>query len=161
MVERIKRVKEEVIGVVSVMGSLYLLLTLFTHNIKDPVLFFRTTEPPEPLRNLGGIIGAYVSGWMIILFGFSAFIIPALIIAFGIKRLLGKEGHKIYLLGGILLIISSAFMFSLLSETFQIKIGKFPDGIGGLAGKSLEYLAVSLLSVPGSYIFSLAFFFLR
>lgn len=158
MVERIKRVKEEVIGVVSVMGSLYLLLTLFTHNIKDPVLFFRTTEPPEPLRNLGGIIGAYVSGWMIILFGFSAFIIPALIIAFGIKRLLGKEGHKIYLLGGILLIISSAFMFSLLSETFQIKIGKFPDGIGGLAGKSLEYLAVSLLSVPGSYIFSLAFF---
>jgi S-DNA-T family DNA segregation ATPase FtsK/SpoIIIE len=110
MVERIKRVKEEVIGVVSIMGSLYLFMTLVTHYIRDPVLFFRTTEPPEPVRNLGGIIGAHVSGWLIILFGFAAFIIPLLIIAFGIKRLIGKEGHKIYLIGGILFIVSSSVL---------------------------------------------------
>ena len=159
MAERIKRVKEEVFGVVSVMGSLYLLLSLFTHYTRDPVLFFRTTEPPEPLRNLGGIIGAYISGWLIISVGFAAFIVPILSIAFGIKRLLGKEGHKIYLLGGVLFVISSSALFSLLSNTFHVAFEGYPDGTGGLLGRGIAYLSDSLLSVPGAYIFALSIFF--
>ena len=159
MAERIKRIKEEVVGVVSVMGSLYLLLSLFTHYLQDPVLFFRTTYPPEPLRNLGGIIGAYVSGWLIIIFGFSAYIIPILFIVFGIRRLLGKEGHKIYLLGGLLFVVSSSMLLSLISNTFHISIDKYPDGVGGLTGRGVAYVAKQLLSVPGAYIFSLSLFF--
>lgn len=159
MAERIKRIKEEVVGVVSVMGSLYLLLSLFTHCLQDPVFFFRTTYPPEPLRNLGGIIGAYVSGWLIIIFGFSAYIIPILLIVFGIRRLLGKEGHKIYLLGGLLFVVSSSILLSLISNTFHISIDKYPDGVGGLTGRGVAYVAKQLLSVPGAYIFSLSLFF--
>jgi len=159
MAERIKRIKEEVVGVVSVMGSIYLLLSLFTHYLQDPVLFFRTTYPPEPLRNLGGIIGAYVSGWLIIIFGFSAYIIPILFIVFGIRRLLGKEGHKIYLLGGLLFVVSSSILLSLISNTFHISIDKYPDGVGGLTGRGVAYVAKQLLSVPGAYIFSLSLFF--
>ena len=158
MVERIKRIKEEVIGVVSVMGSLYLFMSLITYYIRDPVLFFRTTDPPEPVRNLGGIIGAYISGWLIILFGFAAFIIPLLLIAFGIKRLLGKEGHSIYLFGGILFIVSSSMLLSLLSNTFTIAIERYPDGIGGIAGKGIANLTNRLLSISGAYIFSLSAF---
>ncbi|TFG35194.1 MAG: hypothetical protein E4H45_03255, partial [Nitrospirales bacterium] len=67
MVEKIRRIKEEVIGVVSVMGSLFFLMVLFSYHLRDPVLFFGATEPPEPLRNLGGMIGAYISGWLLIL----------------------------------------------------------------------------------------------
>ncbi len=159
MAERIKRIKEEVVGVVSVMGSLYLLLSLFTHYLQDPVLFFRTTYPPEPLRNLGGIIGAYVSGWLIIIFGFSAYIVPILITAFGIRRLLGKEGHKVYFLGGLLFVVSSSILLALLSNTFHISIDKYPDGIGGLTGRGVAYVAKQLLSVPGAYIFTLSLFF--
>jgi len=158
MVERIKRVKEEIAGVVSVLGSLYFFMSLITHYIRDPVLFFRATEPPEPVRNLGGIIGAYISGWLIILFGFAAFIIPFLMIAFGIKRLMGKEGHKIYLIGGILFIISSSLLFSLLSYTFDITVIKYPDGIGGLIGRGIANLANQLFYLPGAYIFSLSAF---
>ena len=158
MVERIRRIKEEVIGIVSLLGSLYLSLCFFTHNLKDPVLFFRTTEPPEPVRNLGGIIGAYISGWLIILLGFASFIIPVLIIAFGIKRLIGKEGHKIYLLGGILFVVSSSLLLSLLSFTFTITLEQYPDGIGGLIGRGIAHLAHQLLSLPGAYIFSITLF---
>ncbi len=158
MVERIKRIKEEIAGVVSVLGSLYFFMSLITHYIRDPVLFFRATEPPEPVRNLGGIIGAYISGWLIILFGFAAFIIPFLMIAFGIKRLMGKEGHKIYLIGGILFIISSSLLFSLLSYTFDITVIKYPDGIGGLIGRGIANLANQLFYLPGAYIFSLSAF---
>ena len=158
MVERIKRIKEEIAGVISVLGGLYFFMSLITHYIRDPVLFFRATEPPEPVRNLGGIIGAYISGWLIILFGLAAFIIPFLMIAFGIKRLMGKEGHKIYLIGGILFIISSSLLFSLLSYTFDITVIKYPDGIGGLIGRGIANLANQLFYLPGAYIFSLSAF---
>ncbi|MEW6213750.1 MAG: DNA translocase FtsK 4TM domain-containing protein [Nitrospirota bacterium] len=158
MVERIKRIKEEIVGVVSVLGSIYLSISLITYYIKDPVLFFRATEPPEPVRNLGGIIGAYLSGWLIILLGFAAFIIPLLILAFGIKRLMGKEGHRIYLLGGILFIVSSSLLLSLLSLTFNITIEKYPDGIGGLIGRGIANITNRFLSLLGAYIFSLSLF---
>jgi len=159
MGEGIKRKIQVVVGVVSVMGSLYLLMSFLTHNLRDPVLFFRATDPPEPIRNLGGVIGAYISGWMIILLGVAAFFIPLLLFAFGVKRMLGKEGHRIYLLGSVLFVLSCSLIFSLLSYTFDISIAQYPDGIGGLFGKGVESLAKSLVSIPGAYIFSLAMFF--
>jgi S-DNA-T family DNA segregation ATPase FtsK/SpoIIIE len=158
MVERIKRIKEEISGILSVLGSIYLFLSLISHYIKDPVPFFRLTEPPEPVRNLGGTVGAYISGWLIIFLGLASFIIPLLIIAFGIKRLLGKEGHKIYLFGGILFVVSSSILLSLFSLTFDFKISRYPDGIGGLIGKEIAYVANNLFSLPGAYIFSLSAF---
>lgn len=159
MAERIRRIKEEVVGVISVLLSLYLFMSLTTHNLRDPVLFFRITEPHELIRNLGGIIGAYISGWLIIFLGAASFLIPVLLIAFGIRRIMGKEGHRIYLFGGILFIISCSLMFSLLSYTFDITIAQYPDGIGGLFGRGTESLAKRLVSLPGAYIFSLALFF--
>lgn len=159
MAERIKRIKEEVIGVISVLGSLYLFMSLITHNLRDPVLFFRATEPPEPIQNLGGLIGANISGWMIILLGTSAFIIPFLLFAFGLRRILGKDVHRIYLLGGILFVVSCSLMLSLLSYTFDITIAQYPDGIGGIFGKGTLSLAKRLVSLPGAYIFSLAMLF--
>ncbi|MEW6068395.1 MAG: DNA translocase FtsK [Nitrospirota bacterium] len=158
MGERVRRIKEEVFGVVSVSGGIYLFISLITHNLRDPVLFFRITEPAEPVRNLGGIIGAYISGWLVIFLGFAAFIIPLLMAAFGIKRLMGKEGHKIYLFGGVLSVISSSLLFSLLSSTFNLSIEKYPDGIGGLMGRGAASLANSLFSFFGTYIFSLSMF---
>jgi S-DNA-T family DNA segregation ATPase FtsK/SpoIIIE len=158
MAKRIDRIKEEILGVTSIMGSLYLLMSMVTHYIRDPVLFFRTIQPSEPVHNLGGIVGAYLSGWLFIFFGFSAYIIPLLLIAFGIRRLIGKEGHRIYLLGGVLFIISSSLLLSLLSNTFNIIVEVYPDGIGGLIGRGFAYLANRLLSIPGAFIFSLSLF---
>jgi S-DNA-T family DNA segregation ATPase FtsK/SpoIIIE len=158
MAERIKRVKAEVVGVVSLMGSLYLLLILFSHSLMDSVPFFRTTEPPEPVRNLGGIVGAHLSGFLLIFLGLAAFIIPVMIIVFGVKRLLGMEGHGIYFLGGVLCILSTSLLLSLLSYTFDIGLQKYPDGIGGLAGRALASLFNRLVSLPGAYIFSLSAF---
>jgi len=159
MVEGIKRKVQTVVGVVSVMGGLYLFMSLVTHNLRDPVLFLRTTDPPEPIRNLGGIIGAHISGWMIVLLGIAAFLIPLLLFAFGVRRMLGKEGHRIYLVGSILFIISCSLIFELLSYTFDITIARYPDGIGGLFGRGVESLANKLVSLPGAYMFSLALFF--
>ena len=159
MAEGIKRKMKAVVGVVSVMGSLYLFMSLITHNLRDPVLFLRATDPPEPIRNLGGMIGAYISGWLLVLLGVAAFLIPLLLFAFGLKRIMGKEGHRVYVLGSVLFIVSCSLILSLLSYTFDISIAQYPDGIGGLFGKGVESLAKRLVSLPGAYIFSLAMFF--
>jgi DNA segregation ATPase FtsK/SpoIIIE, S-DNA-T family len=158
MAERIKRIKEEVVGVVSILGSLYLLMSLITYYVGDPIIFFRTSEPLEPVKNLGGIIGSYISGLLIILLGLAAFIIPLLLIAFGIKRIIGRERHKIYLVGGILFVLSSSLLLALLSRTLDITIMSYPDGIGGLIGKGIAYLANKYFSLPGAYIISICFF---
>ncbi len=158
MAERIKRIKEEITGVVSVLGGIYILLSLATNHLKDPVFFFRTAESPGQIHNLGGIIGSHISGWFLILFGIAAFIIPGLLIAYGIKRLIGRERHKIYLFGGLLFILSSSLLIALLSLTFTISIERYPDGIGGLLGRAIAHVANRLLSPPGAYIFSLSTF---
>jgi S-DNA-T family DNA segregation ATPase FtsK/SpoIIIE len=158
MAESIKRVKEEVAGVVSILGSLYLLMSLITYHIGDPIIFFRTSEPLEPVKNLGGVIGSHISGLLIISLGLAAFIIPLLLIAFGIKRIMGREGHKIYLVGGILFVLSSSLLLALLSRTLDINIMSYPDSIGGLIGKAISYLANEYFSLPGAYIISICFF---
>ncbi len=158
MVQRIRRVKEEVTGFLAIMGSLYLFLILFTHSLRDSVIFFRTTEPAGSIENLGGLVGAHLSGLLIISLGIGAFIIPLFIVVFGIKRLLGLEQHRVYLLGGVLFIVSTSFLLSLLSQTFGIHLARYPDGIGGLVGRALAFLSVRLVSVPGAYIVSLSAF---
>jgi S-DNA-T family DNA segregation ATPase FtsK/SpoIIIE len=159
MAERIRRVKEEVAGVVSIMGSLYLLMSLFTHHIRDSVLFFRTSDPAEPLRNFGGMIGAHISGWLIIMLGLAAFFVPVFFIVFGIRRLLGKKKHRVYFLGGLLCIVSCSVLLALFSTTFHIMFERYPDGIGGLTGRSIAYFADRFFSLPGAYMLSLSGFF--
>jgi len=156
MAQILKRIKEEVIGVIAIMASLYFSLIFLTYSLKDDVPFFRITKPPEPVRNSGGVIGASISGWLIIFLGVAAYLIPVFILVFGIKRLLGKEGHKIYILGNILLVFSVSFLSSLMADTFNIQLNLFPDGIGGLIGKMLSYTAEMYLSYPGAYILSLS-----
>lgn len=152
MAERIKRAKEEILGVVSILGSIYLALSLITHTKWDPSPFTFTTQP---LRNYGGVIGAYISDSLITLIGISAFAIPVLIIAYGLKRLLGKERHKIHLIGALLFILSASILSSLITTTFDFK---FDNNPGGITGYFISDLIKSLLSTPGAYIFSLAAF---
>lgn len=158
MAQRVRRVREEVLGVVSIMGSLYLFLTLFSHSLKDSVIFFRATQPPESVHNYGGPIGAHISGLLFIFFGLAAFAIPAMIAVFGVKRLLGRERHAIYFIGGILWIVSASLLLSLIAETFSVSMAHYPDGIGGLLGKFLSYILIQSMSVPGAYIVALSAF---
>ena len=152
--------KDEIIGVISIFSSLYILLSLFTYNLSDPVIFFRTTMPESPTRNLGGLVGAHISGLMVIVFGLSAFLVPLSFISFGIRRILRKRPQKVYLIGCVLLIISVSLILTLISKTFDVSFESYPDGLGGLFGKTIDYFSDKLFSLPGSYILSISLFIL-
>jgi len=152
MVERIKRVKDEVVGIISIMGAVYIALSLVTHKKWDPSLF---TFTKSATRNYGGIVGAYLSDILFMLLGISAFAIPVFIIIYGVKRLLSKEGHRVHLAGSLLFILSSSILLSLLYATFNLRI---EDNPGGITGLFISDLIRNLLSIPGAYIFALAIF---
>lgn len=152
MVERIKRIKEEVLGVVSVLGGVYLGLSLVTHARWDPSLF---TFTASPVKNYGGIVGAYISDVMLVMLGMSSFAIPLFIIIYGVKRLLAKDGHRIHVIGALLFVLSSSMLLSLMTATFNFN---FESNPGGLTGLFISDNMRSLLSIPGAYIFCLSLF---
>ncbi|HBG92519.1 MAG: hypothetical protein A2X54_03770 [Nitrospirae bacterium GWF2_44_13] len=149
---RWKRVKDEVLGIVSILGGIYIGLSLVTHKKWDPSLFTFTNSSS---RNYGGIVGAYLSDALLMVIGVSAFAIPLFILIYGVKRLLRKEGHRIHLIGALLFILSSSILLSLMSATFNLKVESNP---GGIAGLFISDFTRNLLSIPGAYIFSLAVF---
>jgi S-DNA-T family DNA segregation ATPase FtsK/SpoIIIE len=153
MAERIKRLKEEVLGIVSVLGSVYLGLSLFSYSKWDPSLF---TFAKTATRNYGGIVGAYISDFLVTLIGLSSVALPLFLLVFGIKRVLGRERQKIYLLGAILFLVSGSTLASLLLATFHFIVDV---NAGGILGFSLSAFLKKYLSVVGAYIFSLSGFF--
>ena len=152
MAERIKRVKDEVLGIVSILGGIYIGLSLVTYEKWDPSLFTFTNST---LKNYGGIVGAYLSDALLMIIGISAFLIPLFMLVYGVKKLLRKEAHRIHLIGALLFVLSSAMLLSLMSATFNLKVESNPGGITGLF---ISDFIRNLLSIPGAYIFSLAVF---
>ncbi|MGD1075067.1 MAG: DNA translocase FtsK 4TM domain-containing protein [Thermodesulfovibrionales bacterium] len=150
MDERFKRIKREIVGVVSVLTGIYIALSLVTHSPWDASSFVFTTLPT---RNYGGIVGSYISDFLVSGIGLMALIIPVALIIYGVKRLLDREGHRINLVGTFLFILSSSLFASLIASTFSITS---PGGAGGMIGLMLSGFLKGRLSLPGTYIFLLA-----
>jgi S-DNA-T family DNA segregation ATPase FtsK/SpoIIIE len=153
MAERVKRIREEIAGVFSVLGSIYLGLSLYTYSKWDPSFF---TFTQAPARNYGGVFGAYLADLLITIIGIASFSIPLFLIVYGIRRVLGRQGHKVYLYGAGLFILSSALMLSLLFSTFR-----FTSDIngGGLIGFYVSGFLKRYFSRVGAFVFSLSAFF--
>ena len=152
MAKDLKRIKDEILGVVSVFSSIYLALSLFSYTKWDPSFF---TFTHSAAKNYGGVAGAYLSDLSIMLIGFSAYSLPVFLAAYGIRRLLGREKHMVYLVGSVLFIFSASLMASLLLSTFNVITENSP---GGITGYFVSQLLRNYLSPLGAYICSLSLF---
>ncbi len=128
MAKDLKKIKDEILGVLSLFSSVYLFLSLFSHSKWDPSFF---TYSRAAVRNYGGIFGAHLSDLIFVLIGFSAYSLPVFLAAYGIRRLLAREKHMVYLAGSVLFIFSSSLMLSLVLATFNISTENSPGGIIG------------------------------
>ncbi|MCK5450682.1 MAG: DNA translocase FtsK 4TM domain-containing protein, partial [Candidatus Omnitrophica bacterium] len=66
--------KNEIIAVILFAVSLFLFLSLFTFNSND--LSFYTSDSNTVLRNVTGVVGAYVGGVLLFLMGKAAYVAP-------------------------------------------------------------------------------------
>lgn len=139
---------QEIAGVISILGGLYLALSLFTYHKWDRSLFTFSNTPP---KNYGGIVGAYLSDIIFSTIGFSGILIPAFLIIYGVRKIMGKKRNRIHVLGAFLFLPSLSMLLHLLSKTTALKI----DPPGGLTGLFLSGLFEGLLSSIGAYILSI------
>ncbi len=153
MAKKISRIKEEIAGIVSVLFSVYLGLSLASYSKWDASFF---TYAVSPVRNYGGVIGAHASDLLMSCIGFAAYLVPAALMTYGIRRLLSREKKKIYLLGTLLLLLAVSLLSALLLKTFHLSSGNNP---GGIAGSVTAGVLVRYLSVPGAYLLALSCFF--
>lgn len=140
------------LGIVSALGSIYLGLSVYTYSKWDPSFF---TYANTPSRNYGGVAGAYLADSLVTAAGYSVFALPLFLLAYGIRRLLGKEKQKVYLFGGVLFMVSSSLLISLFGATFNLRTDVNP---GGLLGSSISHFLERYFSLFGAYIFSLSGF---
>jgi len=152
MAEGVRRIKEEVLGVVVTLLSVYITLSLVSYSKWDPSFL---TYSRGPAKNYGGIIGSYISDTMISLLGYTSYAIPLFLVLYGIKRLLGRKKRKELLVGLPLFLVSTPVLLSLISKTFGLN----NPGYGGLWGEEASVLLQILFSLPGAYIFTLSVFF--
>ncbi len=147
-----RRLKNELKGIFSILLGIFCLVSLITYSPQDPSIF---TYSEKPVHNYGGIIGANLSDILFSLFGFPSFTIPSLLIIWGLRRLLHRKGHIIYLAGSLLFIFSLSILSGLIEMSISLNSDK---SLGGMTGVIMSGALQTMLSTFGAYIFSFLLF---
>ena len=67
--------------------AILILISLASFNFSDLHQF--TSSPNVPVRNLAGVIGAYIGAILFFIMGLSSYVIPLLILSWAVARLSG------------------------------------------------------------------------
>ncbi|MBZ0157953.1 MAG: DNA translocase FtsK [Alphaproteobacteria bacterium] len=145
-----KRV-QEIAGVISLIGALYLAVSLLSYDRWDPSLF---TFSRVGVNNYGGVVGAYLADIVFSLIGVSGYLIPVFLVLYGIRKIAGKERNTVHIVGALLLLISLSLLFHLIAKSASLLV----EPPGGVAGLFLGSLLEGFLSTVGAYIVSAALF---
>lgn len=141
--DKIKKIKFEILGISAIFSGLIILASLITHHDMDPSFFTSNKLASAGVKNLLGPFGSYLSDTLLQIFGFPAYIIPAVLCVYGFRRVLDKEkrhGPAIYTGAIILLVLSIS---SLLALAFNS---------GGILGAKASAISTMVLSILGSYL---------
>jgi S-DNA-T family DNA segregation ATPase FtsK/SpoIIIE len=143
--------------------ALYVLLIFATYDRADPGWSNSGTD--APVRNAGGVVGAWVADLLLYLFGVSAYWWAALcayVVVWGIRRLEGRRlGFS--LAGFAMLLVASASLERLRLHSLVLELplapgGVIGDAVGGAAAAALGFtgatLALLTLAAVGLSLFT-------
>jgi len=135
-------------GIVLLVGSVLLLLSLLSHTPEDPTLFGSGDD--RPVHNLVGGAGANASEASLQFLGFGAYLLPFLFGWSGWKRFWNRpgEGRPLRSAGALILVFSAASLLSLFLG--DRRVGGEPLDAGGWLGNILSSFLKSHLGVAGT-----------
>jgi len=140
--DRESRIKDEIIGVLSIVAGLIVVISLASHNPWDQSLFTHNTYE---LKNWLGRFGANLSELLLQAAGFSSYIVPAVLLLYGVKKVFNRgEAQK-----PVKLVIALAVLTTSLSSLLSLFFGGHS---GGAAGILLTELTNSIISTIGSLL---------
>ena len=136
----------------------YLLLILLTHHAGDPSFSHSTAAA---IQNAGGRVGARLSDFMLMLFGWSAYwwvVLCLYTVARGYRRIdngeqLATRPLLLSMAGFALLLVASATLEHLRMQSYGQGL---PQSAGGIIGIELGKLSGNLLGATGATLLALA-----
>jgi len=149
----------EIIGVVLFAAALVWLVALASYTPADPVWFFNTGGDGPP-ANLAGRVGAFLAELSFQLFGYSSYLIPAVLGAVGWHYFWCRAFDAAYTkaFGAALLLACSSSFLSLAFGSLEVS-GR-PFRTGGYIGDWLSLALSEYLNRTGSIILILTLLFL-
>ena len=114
----------EIIGLMFLAISLFTFWSLLTYDVHDNPFF--TSHPNTTIHNGAGLIGAYLSYFLMFAFGYSSYTFPLIFLFWAISFLVQKIPVKLFfkIVGFLIFQSSTATVFSLLSpEARQFAMG--------------------------------------
>lgn len=128
--------------------AVFIFLSLISYNPDDTP--FRTSDPNLPVKNLTGIVGAYMTEGLFFSIGSAAYFISLLMLVWATARLLEKPAPKLYIriCGTLILLSSISVLFSLFgaqAETLEFQRA-------GLAGTVIGAFLLKYFGRGGSLI---------
>jgi S-DNA-T family DNA segregation ATPase FtsK/SpoIIIE len=156
---KISRLLREAGWILFLALSAYLVLIFVTYSGKDAGYFFSGTG--APIANKGGTSGAWLSDFLLGLFGLSAWWWVVLA-GYGVSRLFGRvETSRLFhrrniiiaLVGFVVLLLSSSSLEALRLHSVQAML---PNGAGGVIGMLLSDVIEKVVGFVGGTVLLLA-----
>lgn len=135
----------ELVGIFLLVIGAALSVALWTHAPSDPNWFIATAEP---VQNRLGVVGAYISGTLMLLLGLASWCLPLVLIAYGIRLILHRGEERIVwraLAIPVFLLIAAFFFSSNASTATWDASNRY--GLGGFAGDEVLSLLGSIIPI--------------
>ena len=142
--------RKEIYGIILFFLVIFTLISLLSFSPADPSI--NTAKAAGRIHNLFGIVGAYVAGFLIGLFGLGAFWIPILLLL-GSIQFFGNHPSRAMLatlIGGIILVVITGSLLAVKQNHVTIFGSKFLAG--GLVGDLLKSFLITYANTTGSII---------
>jgi S-DNA-T family DNA segregation ATPase FtsK/SpoIIIE len=143
--ERESRIKDEIIGILSVLAGLIIVISLISYNSWDQSVFTHNTNE---LKNLLGRFGANLSDILLQAVGYPAYIFPASMLLYGIRKVFGRATARrpLIFVGAVAVLTIST------SSLFTMFLGGHSGGAAGILATELTYATIS--SIGSLLLFS-------
>lgn len=151
------RLKDSVKSITLIFISLIIFLSLISYSPSD--IPFLTTSPNLIVENYIDVIGSYLSFVLFFIFGHASFIIPTLLLSWGVGKILGISFQKFFLkiIASITLLLSSSSILSLPSVQ-SLLADRFR--MGGLTGVLFSDFLIEYFGKLGTVLILLFLFIL-
>jgi S-DNA-T family DNA segregation ATPase FtsK/SpoIIIE len=152
MVSASSQTAREVAALCLLFLALLFLLSLVTYQSGDPTLLTSSASHGS-VRNLVGIVGANLAGFLLVAMGVGAYWLPVFFLVGALRLLLRRPvAHRLLVAaGGILLVLATCGLAALNHPAMRLWGEPLP-GSGGMAGLFLKSLLLHYLNSVGAQL---------
>jgi S-DNA-T family DNA segregation ATPase FtsK/SpoIIIE len=143
--------RKEIFGILFFLLLIFTLVSLVSYSPQDPSPH-HVVSSGQPVHNLFGVVGAYLAGLLIGLFGLGAFWLPVLLLLISIHMLGGRTNRDILVTvaGGFILMIATGGLLALKGNRLSLFSSHYSTG--GIVGIPIKIFLMKYSNFAGTLI---------